>query len=223
MNYKVPSVSEIKEKFQRPFWREPFSYYAHRPISRRLTWVLLHFTLWAEFIALMTPVVDLITIFLIFKGHFIWAAIFTQLHIIIDGADGEVARFRGTVRKRTAQQNRFGAYVDSMAGFLVYPLVIFSAGYFLGNLVTGLVAMLAFCVAVVSSAYAGYYFPSKGKKSQNLRKKLFGKTKLRIGFNSSIQKTLITLALLFQTVVFIWIFVAGLVALVGVKFYVYRK
>lgn len=223
-NYVVPSPLEIKEKFQKASKAEdPWSHYVLRVISRHISWVVLHFTLWAEAVAMMTPVVDLIAIYLIYSGNFAWAALFTQLHIIVDSMDGEIARFRATVKKRTERQAKFGSFVDSMAGLLVYPLVIFSAGYFMDSLITGLVGMASLYLTVVSSVYIKVYFPQKKSRGAEIRNRFFGKFNTKLGFSSAVQKSLITLALLFQSLIFIWIFILGALFVTFLRFYLYRK
>jgi len=224
VNYVVPSPAEIKEKYQKAKEEEDLvSHYILRFLSRNLTWIILHFTLLAEFVAMMTPVIDLIGIFLIFQGRWILAALLTQLHVVIDCVDGEVARFRATVVKRSAAQNKFGAFVDSMAGMLVFPVLILMAGVYMGSLLTGAVGMLLFSVNVLSSAYSKAYFPSKKKKGAAIRKKIFGNLKTKIAFSSYVQKSLVTLALLFQSPIFIWILSVGAATMISIRFYIYRK
>ncbi len=209
MKYDVPSPREIRKSFQKKEYSF-LEYHFHRRISPIFTWFFLHFTLTAELIALLTPINDLITIYLISNGNFIWAVILTQLNIILDSSDGEVARFRKTIIKRTENQNSFGGFTDSIVGMVFFPFVIFYTGFTFGNLITGLVSIGAFYLMVFSSAYAKVYFP-KAEIGRNFREKHLGKRKYKWGFNSIIQKSLITLALLFQSMIFIWIFVAGAV------------
>lgn len=207
MKYSVPSPREIRKSFQKKKYSF-LEYHFHRRISPYFTWFFLHFTLTAELIALLTPLNDLITIYLISNGDFILAAVLTQVHIILDSSDGEVARFRKTIVKRSKNQDAFGGFADSIVGMIFFPFVIFYTGFELGNLITGLVSIGAFYLLVFSSAYAKVYFP-KSELGKNFREKHFGKRKYKWGFNSIIQKSLVTLALLFQSIIFLWIFVVG--------------
>jgi len=209
MKYKVPSPREIRKSFQKSSYSF-IEYHIHRRISPYFTWFFLHFTLTAELIALLTPLNDLITIYLISNGNFIFAAILTQVHIILDSSDGEIARFRKTIVKRTKTQESFGGFADSIVGMIFFPFIIFYTGFIFGNLIIGLISIGAFYLMVFSSAYAKVYFP-KSEVGAKLREKAFGKREYKWGFNSIIQKSLITLALLFQSIIFLWIFVASAV------------
>lgn len=221
MKYKIPSPNFIRKSFQKS---ENFiAHHIHRRISAFLTWFFLHFTITAELIALLTPLNDLLTIYFISQGNFIVAALLIQLHIVLDSSDGEVARFRKTIVKRSKKQEAFGAFTDSMVGLLIFPFIIFYVGLALGNLIIGLISMGAFYLLVFSSAYAKVYYP-KLKLGDKYRRKHLGKKKYKWGFNSVIQKSLITLALLFQSVIFLWIFVAGAITISVLRIYLlYRQ
>ena len=222
MKYKVPSPREIRKSFQKSSYSF-IEYHFHRRISPYFTWFFLHFTIVAELVALLTPLNDLITIYLMSNGNFIFAAILTQLHILLDSSDGEIERFRKTIVKRTENQESFGGFADSMVGMIIFPFIIFYTGFIFGNLITGLISMGAFYLMVFSSAYAKVYFP-KAEVGKKIREKAFGKRKYKWGFNSIIQKSLITLALLFQSIIFLWIFVAGAVVVSILRIYLlYRQ
>ena len=221
MKYKVPSPREIRKSFQKSSYSF-IEYHFHRRISPYFTWFFLRFTLTAELIALLTPLNDLVTLYLISNGNFIFAAILTQLHIILDSSDGEIARFRKTIVKRTKNQESFGGFADSMVGMILFPFIIFYTGFIFGNLIIGLMSIGAFYLMVFSSAYAKIYFP-KSEIGKKVSEKAFGKRKYKWGFNSIIQKSLITFALLFQSVIFLWIFVVGAVAVSLLRVYFLYK
>ena len=125
--------------------------------------------------------------------------------------------------KRTENQESFGGFADSMVGMIIFPFIIFYTGFIFGNLITGLISMGAFYLMVFSSAYAKVYFP-KAEVGKKIREKAFGKRKYKWGFNSIIQKSLVTFALLFQSVIFLWIFVAGAVVVSILRIYLlYRQ
>ena len=202
--------------------------YTNRPISKFFSWTFVHFTLCAEFIALLTPLIDLVTIYSISNGNWILAAILVEFSLIMDSADGEVARFRATIKERTEQQNAYGSYMDSMAGVILFPLVIFVAGLSMGNMLVGLLTMLSFFLVNLSAGYASI-FSSKKKKSKMIQEDILGKIKKKlgirgvVGFSGDIQKHMIALALFFQTVVFLWIYFGLAMSIVLVKFYLYKK
>ena len=211
MNYKIPSPKEIREKYQKSEYSF-IEYHFHRRISPYFTWFFLHVTLTAELIALLTPLTDLLTLFLIYRGNFILAAIFTQIHIILDSSDGEIARFRKTLVKRSKKEEAWGAFTDSLVGMILFPFVVFYTALILGDLITASIAIGAFYLLVITSAYTKVYYPGS-KVGKNFREKMLGKRKYKWGFNSIIQKSLITLTLLFQAIIFLWIFVAGALAI----------
>ena len=217
MKYKIPSPNEIRKSFQKSKYSF-LEYHFYRKISPFFSWFFLHFTLTAELIALLTPINDLVTIYLISNGNFIWAAVLTQLNIILDSSDGEIARFRKTIVKRSKNQESFGRFTDSIVGMVFFPFIVFYTGFMLGNLITGLTSIGVFYLMVFSSAYTKVYFP-KTEIGRNFREKNFGKRKYKWGFNSIIQKSLITLALLFQSIIFLWIFVAGAIIVTLLRIY----
>ena len=186
MRYKVPSPREIRKSFQKPKYSF-LEYHVHRRISPYFTWVFLHLTIVAELVALLTPVADLLTIYFISQGNFLVAAILTQVNIILDSSDGEMARFRKTIIKRSANKERFGGFTDSFVGMIFFPFIVFYVGLEFGNLITGLIGIGAFYLLVFSSAYAKVYFP-ESKSTKKLSKKVFGDRKFKWGFNSIIQK-----------------------------------
>lgn len=227
-NYKIPKLKDFNFSKSREDG-DFLAPYTNRPISKYFSWVFVHFTLCAEFIALLTPLMDAITIYAIYQGQWILAAILVELSLIMDSSDGEVARFRATLKKRTEKQNQFGGYMDSMAGVLIFPLTIFAAGYFMGSLMTGLFVMLSFCLINMSSGYSGTYFKDKKEQSKRFQEGFLNKIKKKlgikgvVGFSGDIQKHLIALALLFQSLIFLWAYFAIAITVIGVKFYIYRK
>jgi phosphatidylglycerophosphate synthase len=225
-DYKIPKFKNYK--FGRYGEKEDFlSHLINRKITRVMSYFVIHFTLCAEFIAFLVPLIDLFTVYVIYAGHWIWAAVLVEISLLVDGTDGETARFRATIRKRTKQQDQWGAFVDSMAGILVFPLVIFAAGYFMGSLVTGLLVSMSFLLLNASTGFAGMYFKNKQKKRKEMQKNIGrvfgGKIKGVIGFTGDVQKHVIAAALLFQTLIFLWLYFVLAMALVLIKFWVYRK
>lgn len=226
-DYPVPKLKEFnfaKSREEGDF----LAPYTNRPLSKFISWTFVHFSLCAELLALFTPVIDLITIFFISSGNWILAAIFVELSLLFDSADGEVARFRATLEKRTPQQNAYGSYMDSIAGVMIFPLIIFFAGFYMGNLTAGLLAMLSFFLINLSAGYSSI-FPNKKQKSKEIQKGFVGKIKKNlkikgvVGFSGDIQKHVIALALLFQSIIFLWIYFGIAVAVVLSKFYFYQK
>lgn len=221
MKYSVPSPPKIRKSFQKSSYSF-IEYHFHRRISPYFTWFFLHFTLTAELIALLTPLNDLLVIYFISNGNFILAAILTQVHIILDSSDGEIARFRKTIVKLTKSQESFGQLTDSLVGLLIFPFIIFYAGFKFSGVIPGLIIMGIFYLLVLSSAYVKIYYP-KLEIGKNFREKHLGKRKYKWGFNSIIQKSLVTLSLLFQSIIFLWIFAAGALVVIVLRIYLLCK
>ena len=226
-HYKIPRFKDFnfaKSRDEGDF----LAPYTNRPLSKVISWIFVHFSVCAELLALFTPVIDLITIYWIASGNWVLAAIFVEVSLLFDSADGEVARFRATIKKRTEQQNAYGSYMDSMAGVLIFPIVIFTAGLSMENMLVGLLTMLSFCLINLSAGY-GLLFPNKKEKSKSIQEGILGRIKKKlgirgtVGFSGDIQKHIIALALLFQTTIFLWIYFGLAMAVVLAKFYLYRK
>lgn len=226
--YTIPKLKDFNfaKSRDKGVFLAPF---LNRPLSKIISWTFVHFSLNAELLALFTPLTDLIAIYSIYSGNWILAAILIELSLLFDSADGEVARFRATIdKKRTEHQGQYGAYMDSMAGVLILPLVIFATGYFMNSIMAGLLAMLSFCLLNLSTANS-YMFSNKKQKSEKLQEGLLGKIKNKlhirgvIGFTGDVQKHWIFLVLLFQSITLLWAFTIISMILVFLKFWIYRR
>jgi len=229
-NFKVPSPKEIKEKYQKPKEKEDIlAWYLHRPVSKYLTNYTLRVwpTINPELIAFSTILVDLLTIYFIFAGYWIWAAVLTWFHVVVDSMDGEVARIKMNAGTMPKKRGIFGGYWDSMMGLFAFPFVVFATGHYLGSTITGVIAMGLFYTVVAASAYSHVWFPERASVSKSIQSKIkaMGRIKMRapVSFDSTSQKMLITLALLFQTVIFLWIFIAGAIVATIARLIIYSK
>lgn len=229
-NFKIPSPKEIKEKYQKPQEREDIpAWYIHRPVSKYLTHYLLRAwpTINPELIAFSTIVWDMLTIYIIYTGHWILAAFFTYFHVVIDSMDGEVARIQMDAGIMPRERGIFGGFWDSMMGLIAFPFVILATGYYLGDIWIGLFSMALFYIVVAASAYTHVWFPERAEVSKSIQSKVksIGRIKIKgpISFDSTSQKMLIALAQLFQTTIFLWIFMAGAVIATIARMIVYSK
>lgn len=228
--FKVPSPKEIREKYQKPKEREDIlAWYIHRPVSKYLTHYLLRIwsTINPELIAFSTIVWDVLTIYLIYAGYWIWAAFFTYFHVVIDSMDGEVARIQMDAGIMPKKRGIFGGFWDSMMGLIAFPFVIFATAYYLGHTMIGVFSMALFYMVVAASAYTHVWFPERASVSKSLQSKIksIGGIKMTapISFDSTSQKMLIALAQLFQTTVFLWIFMIGAIAATIARMIIYSK
>lgn len=229
-NFKIPSPKEIKESYQKPKEREDIlAWYLHRPVSKYLTHYLLRIwpTVNAEYIAFSTIIVDVLAIYLIYTQHWILAAFLTWFHVVVDSMDGEVARIQMNAGIMPKKRGIFGGFWDSMMGLIAFPFVVFAAAHFMGHTMVGVFSMALFYIVVAASAYTHVWFPERASVSKTLQSKIksIGKIKMiaPISFDSTSQKMLVTLALLFQTVIFLWIFMIGAVVATIARMILYSR
>ncbi|MEK6889291.1 MAG: hypothetical protein AABW80_04260 [Nanoarchaeota archaeon] len=229
-NFKIPSPKEIKEKYQKPKEREDIpAWYIHRPVSKYLTHYLLRIwpTINAEYIAFSTIIWDILTVYLIYTQHWIWAAFFTYFHVVIDSMDGEVARIQMDAGIQSRKRGIFGGFWDSMMGLIAFPFVVFATAHFMGHTIVGVFSMALFYIVVAASAYTHVWFPERASVSKSLQSKIksIGGIKITgpISFDSTSQKMLIALALLFQTTIFLWIFMVGAVVATIARMILYSR
>lgn len=118
------------------------SRYLNRPISRRVSRVLLKFPIHPNTCTMSIFVLSLIgCVFLVRGGYvnvIIGAAIF-QLYSILDGCDGEIARAKGL-------ESKFGERLDYFCDFLASILFILALGCGLHRLIEGIV-----CASLVAA------------------------------------------------------------------------
>ena len=118
------------------------SRFLNRPISRRVSRVLLKFPVHPNTCTMSIFVLSLIACpFLVLGGYInviIGAAIF-QLYSILDGCDGEIARAKGL-------ESKFGERLDHFCDFLASVLFILALGFGLNRLVEG-----SICASLVAA------------------------------------------------------------------------
>jgi CDP-L-myo-inositol myo-inositolphosphotransferase len=99
------------------------SRFLNRPVSRRITQVLLRFPIHPNIASLFLARGDYVSVV-------IGAAIF-QLFSIVDGCDGEIARAKGL-------ESKFGERLDSFCDFLASLLYVVALGWGLNRLGEGI-------------------------------------------------------------------------------------
>lgn len=110
------------------------SRYLNRPVSRRVTSVLLKFPIHPNTWTIAVFVLPLVACPFLVRGGYlnvvIGAAIF-QLYSILDGCDGEIARAKNL-------ESRFGEQLDTFCDFLGSLLFVIGLGLGLNRLAEGL-------------------------------------------------------------------------------------
>jgi hypothetical protein len=118
------------------------SRFLNRPISRRVSRVLLKFPIHPNAWTISIFVLPLIACAFAVRGDYvsvvIGAAIF-QLYSILDGCDGEIARAKGL-------ESKFGERLDYFCDFLASILFILALGFGLDRSVEGIV-----CASLVAA------------------------------------------------------------------------
>ncbi len=100
--------------------------YVNRPISLRISRVLLHTWVTPNQVSVFAAVVGLVGViaFLLPGNWAIAGAVLLQINSILDGIDGELARIR-------FRQSSFGAYLDSVLDEILNTALLAATGYYL--------------------------------------------------------------------------------------------
>lgn len=184
-----------------------------------LLFVKLKFS--ANLVTFLSFLSDILVICLIAANHWITAGILVNLAIILDCSDGEVARFYHL--KKKTKKTFYGEYLDEVLGTIGFSLVIFFAGYFMGYWWLGVIGMFGLLINMISALCSKLVFEKKEQIARDFEKGIFGKLKGRIGFNNSKQRILISLAVLFSSVILLFLFGLLINLFWAIKFWVYRK
>jgi phosphatidylglycerophosphate synthase len=118
------------------------SRFLNRPISRRITRVLIKFPIHPNAWTISSFVLPLVASFFLIRGDYvsvvIGAAIF-QVFSVVDGCDGEIARAKDL-------ESKFGERLDSFCDFLASLLYVLALGWGLNHSSEGIV-----CAALIAT------------------------------------------------------------------------
>lgn len=121
---KIPPIKELKEickKRDEVYWRDKLN----RSITIRFTKVFLHLGATPDQLTLLSLIVGLISISFFSVGSYgfiLLAVFFHHLSHVLDGCDGEIARF--DPKKRTGK----GPYLEALSYFILFPLMYMAMG-----------------------------------------------------------------------------------------------
>lgn len=107
--------------------------YLNRPISLRLSYLLVDTRVTPNQTTLFAFVVGAVGVVLIFMGGYsnvVWGTVLLQINSIVDGIDGELARVRH-------QSSEFGAYLDSVCDEILSSSTMIGIGYELARRAEG--------------------------------------------------------------------------------------
>src|SRR5215469_6350419 len=134
------------------------SRFLNRPISRRITRLLLKFPVHPNVWTISIFALPIIACVFLVRGNYlsvvIGAAIF-QLYSILDGCDGEIARAKNL-------ESKFGERLDSSCDFLASLLYVLALGFGLDYLREGIICALLITAneLLLRSARHGMSVPS---------------------------------------------------------------
>ena len=118
------------------------SRFLNRPLSRRITRILLRFPIHPNAWTISSFVLPVVASLFLVRGDYIsiliGAAIF-QVFSIVDGCDGEIARAKGL-------ESKFGERLDSFCDFLASLLYVLALGWGLNRSTEGIV-----CAALITT------------------------------------------------------------------------
>jgi phosphatidylglycerophosphate synthase len=197
-------------------------FYLYRKISAIFSLFFVKMKISANFVTFLSLLSDFLVIALMFNKFWILAGILVNLAIILDCSDGEVARFYNN-KSRIKKKTRYGGFLDETLGTLGFSLLIFFAGYFIGQFWIGFSAMFGLLMIIVTSSVAQNEFPEKRKIAVNFERSIFGKLKGRIGFSNGIQRIFISLTIIFSSPLLLLLFAIAANCFWILKFWVYRK
>ena len=213
---------DIKKLQQSAEIDDYLNFYLFRKISILFSIIFVKLRFSANFVTFLSFFSDILAIYLIYIYQPIAAGLLVILALVLDSSDGEVARYYH-LKDKNLPKTRYGGYLDEVLGTVSFALVIFFAGYFMGNFWLGFVAMGGLFMTMVSSLCARIEFKDQKKITKKFEEGIFGKLKGRIGFNCGIQRILVALAIIFFSQIILAIFAILINLFWILRLWIYRK
>lgn len=185
----------------------------------------------ANLVTFFALLLDVGAVFLMLNGWYFSAAVCVLLSYIGDISDGTIARYEIARQLRPYKKpylcvpsfkKGYGQFLDETLGAIGFAAVVFTLGYTTGNEWLGFAALIAIFMMNITTAEAKLAIPTKKSISEKFQNHRF-KDKFQIGFTCDIQRTLIALAIIFQSNIFLWLFVILGNLLWLSKFWIYRN
>lgn len=200
-----------------------FVYYTYRKLSTFISAIFIKLRFSANFVTILSMLADFLVIYQMYLGNWVLAGILVHLGPILDCCDGEIARYHIPNFKETGYKKKYGGYLDEVLGTIGFTLIIFFAGYFIGNIWIGFFAVFGMFMILVTSLTAQNLFENKKELAKKFEEGIFGKLKGRIGFSFGVQRLIISLAVFFYSSIILLFFVIVANAFWIFKFWLYRK
>ena len=222
----LPTFEEIR-KIQNPthkvqdFWLE----HLYRKIDIPITWLCIVLHIDTKVVTVIGAVLDFVAGYLVLQKEFLLAAILLQVGILLDGVDGELARWRNW-KLNLKNPPKIGGYMDKILGVPGFAFTVMTIGLVHNALWLAFAAATALFMVNFASSIGKVMFPDAAKIGSiaEARQSKLGKFLKPFEFGMSLQRLTITLAAInFYPILFLWIF-----AIVGnfywlVRLWFYRK
>lgn len=199
--------------------------YVYRTIDIPFTWLFITLHIDTKIVTLLGMVIDFLAAYFVVTFNPIWAAICIQLAIMLDGVDGEVARYKyWKYNVPPEKRPKLGGYMDKVLGLPGFAVAMFAIGLINNAPWAGLFAVLTMCMINVAAHCAKVMFPEIKSKIAQMHESKLGKWMAPFEFGMSAQKGVITLAALnIYPVFFLWLFTAAGSLYWLAKFWIYRN
>ena len=117
----MESIKQLRKICQDKGYQEHITLRFYRVFSIYITKIFLILGLKPNFITLFGFLLGIMGGYMYIKGYFLLGSIFFVIFYIFDNVDGEIARYRKS-------SSKFGAWLDTVAGHLLYPYFFLALG-----------------------------------------------------------------------------------------------
>lgn len=125
----VEPLKELNQLCQKPRYKEVGNWMVRhilRDAALPITWLLLHTSVTANQVTLVSLGIGLFGIFLmafVSKGSFLLGAVLLQVWYLLDHVDGQIARYRGTACLT-------GRFFDFLTHHVIHGVLFFALGFY---------------------------------------------------------------------------------------------
>ncbi len=188
----------------------PVSRYLNRPISTRISKLLLKTDITPNQISFFSFLIAMAGAALLFFGNvtcLIISGVLVQIASIVDGCDGEIARLKH-------QQSDFGAWFDACLDRYADAFILFGLSYYAFSSGSGLIAWLVGFLAIIGSFMNSYM----ADKYDGLMKVKFSSSKpFGIRMGRDVRMFIIFIGAVINQAFFVLVFIAVLMNIENVR------
>jgi phosphatidylglycerophosphate synthase len=194
------TYTKLRQKLAKPV-ESPLTTYISRYLSVSITYFLIRTPITPNQVTLIGGIVSLLSAYFFTFGTYAWniiAALVLFLAFIIDGVDGEIARFKGL-------QSKFGANFDSIFDAITI-LAVFFGVTIAAYAATGNVNMWILGFLAVANIMLINYVRALKPQVMKQQNEFSVKKKIRFGMYNSVVTGLILLSLINRPVWIVYFF-----------------